>query len=250
MSTAAPAKLALRPQERRLIAFVLIVVFVVLNIWLVWPHFSDWGQIQMRRERAQRTLRTYQSEQGKIKAYQVKLRELESAGSTVIPEEQELDLVRFVDTQARMNGLLVIQLDPRPHTSSGTQTNRFFEEQYVTLHATSDNEQLINFLGSLASTNSLIRVKDLSLKTADASATRLDEQMTLVASYQRKPPSKNAPAPTSAPATLPGAGTNKPAISHTLSRTNKAGAPPRSPGSTNKAAVAKSRLTNQPSKKP
>src|SRR5947209_14751703 len=107
--SATPAKLTLRPQERRLIAFVLIVVFVVLNIWLVWPHFSDWGQIEMRRERALKTLATYQSEQGKTKAYQIKLRELESAGSSVIPEEQELDMVRFVDTQARMSGMMVIQ---------------------------------------------------------------------------------------------------------------------------------------------
>ena len=99
----------------------------------------------------------------------MKLRELESAGSSVVPDEQELDLVRTVDNQARMNRLYVMQSDPRPKQSMSTQTNRFFEEQYVTLHATSDNEELVNFLVSLTTTNSLIRVKDLALKTADAS---------------------------------------------------------------------------------
>ena len=46
----------LRPQERRLVVFVGIVFFVVLNIWLVWPHFGDWTKVSMDRERALRTL--------------------------------------------------------------------------------------------------------------------------------------------------------------------------------------------------
>ena len=130
----------------------------------------------------------------------MKLRELESAGSTVIPEEQELDLVRTVDNQARVAGITPLQLDPRPKSSSTTATNAFFEEQYVTLHATSDNEQLVKFLTNLTSTNSLIRVKDLSLKVADASQTRLDAQITLVASYQRRTPAKLTPSSPSTPA--------------------------------------------------
>jgi Tfp pilus assembly protein PilO len=240
------SKLNLRPQERRLIALVAIVLFVVLNIVFVWPHFNDWGRLKLAQLRAERTLQTYQSEIAKSKAYNVKLRELESAGSSVLPEEQELDLVKVVDSQAQLNGLFLIQLDSRPKQST-TQTNRFFEEQYVTLHVTSDNEQLVNFLVSLTSNNSLIRVKDLTIKTADAAATKLDELMTLVASYQRKTPAKTqapivptrttnaVPAKTPGPRTI--GKTNKPALSPTASVTNK-------------TAIPRPRLTNQPARRP
>jgi hypothetical protein len=241
------SKMNLRPQERRFVAFVVIVVFVVLNIWLVWPHFGDWGLITSRRERAEKTLASYQAEQGKTKAYQVRLRELESSGSSVIPDEQELDLVRTVDNQARVNRLNVIQLDPRPRTSMTAQTNRFFEEQYVTLHATCDNEELVNFLGSLASTNSLIRVKDLSLKVADVGATRLDGNMTLVASYQRRAPARTSTQPATSAAPPP---VSTPAAARPAARTNKPSATVPASAATNKPALSRTRLTNQPAKKP
>jgi hypothetical protein len=265
MSSTTTTKLNLRPQERRLIALVAIVLFVVLNIVFVWPHFGDWGTFKLRQERAERTLQTYDKEIQKTKAYQVKLRELESAGSSVVPEEQELDLVRVVDNQARLNGLFLIQLDTRPRQST-TETNRFFEEQYVTLHGTSDNEQLVNFLVSLT-TNSLIRVKDLSLKPADVGVTKLDEQMTLVASYQRKTPAslQPQPAPTAAPVTaaktpLPRAlaKTNKPSVTPAKPSVTpakpaltaaKPGVSP-SPALTNKLLLPRTRSTNQAAKKP
>jgi hypothetical protein len=248
------ASLNLRPQERRLVVLVAIVFFVVLNIWLVWPHFGDWANVQLRRERAEKTLGTYSAEVAKMKGYQVKLRELESAGSSVVPEEQELDFVRTVDSEAHLNKLLVIQSDPRPRVSANTQTNRFFEEQYETLHVNSGNEELINFLVSLASTNSLIRVKDLSLKVADAGSTKLDGQMTLVASYKRTTPTRGAAAVTVAPATLTTGG--KKASSngmasggHTTTRTKRTGAPAFSTSLTNKLATARVRSTNAPAKK-
>jgi len=62
----ASSKLNLRPQERRLIAFVAIVLFVVLNIWLVWPHFGDWGKLKMRQFRAMKTFETYRAEIAKV----------------------------------------------------------------------------------------------------------------------------------------------------------------------------------------
>ncbi len=237
--SAAPLKLNLRPQERRLVVLVGIVLFVVLNVAFVWPHFGDWTTIQIKKERAERTLQTYNTEIQKTKAYQVRLRELESAGSRVVPDEQELDLVRVADTQARINGLFLIQLDTRPRQSVTTQTNRFFEEQYVTLHASSDNEQLVNFLVSLTSTNSLIRVKDLSIKPGDVGVTKLDEQMTLVASYQRRTPATEPQPPPTRPAT--NAVVAKTPAPPSAGKTAKA-----TPATTNKAAISKPRPVSPP----
>jgi hypothetical protein len=252
----APAsKLNLRPQEKRLLAFVAIVVFIVLNIWLVWPHFGDWTLIKARQERAQKTYLMYQREITKTSAYRVRLRELENAGSSVLPEEQSLDLARTIDGYAQSARLNVIQSIPRARDSAGGPTNRFFEEQSVTLHATAGNEELINFLVSLTSTNSLIRVKDLSVKLADASGTRLDANMTLIASYQRKAPAKGQPATpaNAAPAPAPAAKTAPP-TSKTNTRTNR---PPTSMTATNASAKGPSkalspvpRITNAPARKP
>jgi len=34
-------KLNLRPQERRLVVMGSAALFIVLQFWLVWPHFND-----------------------------------------------------------------------------------------------------------------------------------------------------------------------------------------------------------------
>jgi len=236
------AKFNLRPQERRLVAVIGLVVFVVVNVVWVWPHFGDWTLYKNKQEHARRTYETYRREIGRTNSYAVKLRELENMGQSVVPEEQELNLVIRVDAEARSKGLYVMNLSPRQ--SGATQTNRFFEEQDVQLHATSDNEQLINFLVGLTSTNSLIRVKDMMIKPADATLFKLDEAITLVASYQRKTPAKGQPL--AAPALAKG-GMPKPPPPRTATNRNQALTAPGHP--TNKPAV-RTRITNQPAKKP
>lgn len=245
MSTAA-GKFNLRPQERRLVAVVALVLFVVLNIVFIWPHFDDWGAFELKQERAKKSLASYQAEIVKVPSFRVKLRELEQAGSSVVPEEQELDLVRTVNVQAQMNRLTVISSDPRPRVNTSGQTNRFFEEQYEMLHVTADNEELINFLMSLTSTNSLIRVKDLTVRP-DAGGTRLDANMQLVASYQRTAPSR-AQANSAAPAPTSTVAAPKPALARPTVKTNQPGLT--IPSRTNRVGMPKPRLTNQPPKKP
>lgn len=189
------SKLNLRPQERRLLVFVATVVFVVLNIWLVWPRFKDWKLVRADFEKAFTELRRYQKEADQIPRYETKLRELENLGSNVIPEEQELDLVRTVQNQTRQSGVFVSQQDARPKTSS-TRTNQFFEEQTLSMSFESRNEELVSFLVSLASTNSLIRVQELRLRPDNpVNPMKLMGNVTLVASYQKNPPAKPAAPP-------------------------------------------------------
>ena len=54
----------LRPQERRRVGVVLRVIFVLLNMWFVWPYFGDWGRIEGDIQKNRATLEKYQSELG------------------------------------------------------------------------------------------------------------------------------------------------------------------------------------------
>jgi hypothetical protein len=80
------------------------------------------------------------------------------------------------------------------------------------------------------------------MKPADMAATKLDEVMTLVASYQRKTPAK-------VPATAVPAATNiaKPPVRN-VAKTNKTAGAAVSP--TNRTGILKSRVTNSPAKGP
>ena len=62
-------KLNLRPNERRMVVIVALVVFVVLNIWFVWPHFGDWKLVQARVKKAEATLAAYQTEIARQPSY-------------------------------------------------------------------------------------------------------------------------------------------------------------------------------------
>jgi type II secretory pathway component PulM len=55
-------KLNLRPGERRLVVVVAIVVFLVLNVWLVWPSFGEWGRTEQRITDARKKVRQFQNE--------------------------------------------------------------------------------------------------------------------------------------------------------------------------------------------
>jgi len=201
-------KLNLTPQERRLVAGVGLIVFVFLNIWLVWPHFGDWRKIQNDRDKAERTVARYQKEVGRLKGYQAKVNELEEMGQSVVPEEQDVNLATVVQVQSQVHKLeLTGNSDAR---SSITQTNQFFDEQARRITYRAGTEELVNFLTSLTSNNSLIRVRDMSIYPDPPNApTRLRGDITLVASYQRKAPAKPAAvasttvaAPQSKPATV------------------------------------------------
>ena len=55
-------RLNLRPFERRLVVVVAAVLFVVLNAWFVFPHFSDLAQAQKQRAEALEKIRRWQVE--------------------------------------------------------------------------------------------------------------------------------------------------------------------------------------------
>jgi Tfp pilus assembly protein PilO len=195
-------KLNLSPSERRLVVVVSLVVFVVLNIWLVWPEFGSVGVWEQRRTDAQRRLKQFKDEIAKKPDYERRLRELESAGVYIPGEDQALALLRDVANEASKSGVTVERFNPMTRTAGG-RTNAFFEEQTLVISVIAKEEELVAFLYNLGSSKSLIRVKGMSLQP-DPSRMKLRGDITLVESFQKKPPPK-------APVTAPAKTTNQPA---------------------------------------
>lgn len=215
-------KLNLRPNERRLVIVVAIVVFIIVNAIFVWPHFGDWGKLQKRQGESTRLLTAYEDEIRKTPQYQVQMDQLEKAGASVASEEQALKLSTTVNNQALLSGVQVNKYNSRPATMS-TKPNLFFEEQAGDINIIAEEKALVDFLYKLGVGGSLIRVRSMNLNP-DAVRQKLQGNITLVASYAKKAPPKAAatsgPARTNAPAASPRA-TNAPARSGSpFGRTN------------------------------
>ena len=198
-------KLNLSPQERRLVVVVALVVFVVLNIWLIWPEFGSVAIWKQRRGDAEKRLKQFNDELGRRTVYELQLRELESQGAHVGTEEQALSLQRDVANQALLSGVQVNRYDPQARVSSGgSRTNAFFEEQGLVITVITGEKELVDFLYNLGTRSSLIRVRSMRL-SRDPTGMKLQGNITLVASFAKKPPKVTAPPPkaTNQPASRP-----------------------------------------------
>jgi Tfp pilus assembly protein PilO len=186
-------RLNLRPFEKRLVVGVAVVLFIVLNLWFVVPRFSDLSQAQRRRADALEKIRRWQIEINQMPTYQRQVREMASEGQDVPAEDQQNQFSRAIQMQQAQSGVNVSR------TSKPTvRTNQFFLELTQQISVQSEEGQLVDFLYNLGSGNSLIRVCDLALKP-DGPRQKLNADVKLVASYQKNPPKK--PAPAAKPAT-------------------------------------------------
>jgi Tfp pilus assembly protein PilO len=192
--TSSVDKLNLRPFEKRLVVVVGAALFVVLNLWFVVPHFSDLGQAKEQRAAAIKKLERWDAEIRQASKYQAGIDAFAKEGLDVPPENQVNQFARAIQDQQARSGVGI----PR-FGNTTTQTNQFFLELTQLISVQSGEAQLVDFLYNLGSGNSLIRVRDLSLKP-DAPRYQLGGQIKLVASYQKARP-KNAPPARSALAT-------------------------------------------------
>jgi len=227
-------KLNLRPQERRLVVIVGIIVFAVVNFWFVIPHFGDLGRIQQRKNDAEKTLRKYKDELGKKQHYDRELKRLESVGAYLPSEEQALELQREVYQQAQQTGVMIVRSDASRGVSQ-QRTNSFFEDQTLVIVVNTGEKELVDFLWGLGKGQSLTRVSSMSLQR-DPSQTKLSGNLILVKSFQKKPPRAVTPAPVAAPnpvraastkpAAQPKGTTNAPVASTNLAKRSGPAAPP------------------------
>jgi Tfp pilus assembly protein PilO len=207
-------KLNLSPQERRLVVVVAIVVFVVLNIWLIWPEFGSVAIWKQRRADAEKRLKQFNDEIKNQATYKRQLTELEILGGQIGTEEQALSLQRDVANQALLSGVQVNRYDPQPRMPTGGRTNAFFEEQGLNITVVTGERELVDFLYNLGTRSSLIRVRSMTL-SRDPTGMKLQGNLQLVASFAKKPAARTAAPPRA---------TNQPASQPAAPRTN---APPR-----------------------
>ena len=192
-------KLNLRPNERRLVVVVALVFFVVLNLLFVVPHFSDWKRDKARMIVGERTVAMFRTELKHKPEYERKIKELESDGGTVLPEDQAIDFDRFIERQVGASGVLPTQKS-RVTTRN---TNDFFSEREMSITIESREKPTVEFLRSLGEGNSIMRIRSLSLRPLEPAHQQLRCNVTIVASYQKAlstrsaaPPAKTTPATT------------------------------------------------------
>ncbi len=192
----------LRPAERRWVIGIGCLVFGVLNYWLVWPRFKEWHANSLGMADANRRIQLYQTELARQGDYEREIKKFEGgAGGTAVPaEDQILNFATFYQGRALENGVQIQSDSPRP-----PRTNEFFMEQQTTLDVVGDEKSMVGFLYSLGSSSSIMRVREMSLHAIEPNRYQLRASITIVASYQKKAPTKAAPPKPPAPRPVPSA---------------------------------------------
>ncbi len=191
----------LRPFEKRVVVGVGVLFFIVLNALFVWPHSSDLAAVNRRMDDAKKKLTLFESEIAQKPKFERLVKELESEGLAVPPEEQAFQFNNAINLQASQSGVRIM--------SNGrltTTTNQFFMEKSQSISLQAGEPQLVDFLYSLGSGNSLIRVRDLDLRP-EPSHHELVANVKLVASYQKKLSTRTTPAAGASSAQSPAAKT-------------------------------------------
>ncbi len=187
----------LRPMEKRLVVGVAVLFLVVLNFLFITPHFSDLDQVKFRRQKATDKKAKYQAEIGQIPSFERQVKSLASGGGAAnVPlEEQAMHFASAIQAQVGRSGVALIN-----NSTISTDTNSpFYVEKSQSIQVQGGETNLVDFLYSLGTGDSLIRVRDLSLRP-DPSHQQLQASIKLVASFQKTTPARPA-SPASKPAT-------------------------------------------------
>lgn len=178
----------LNPSERRFVVGVGMALFVVINIFWVWPHFSDWTIYKNRLNSSRLKLANYQAIIQQAERLKPELTRMENEGASVATEDQATEFMQTIQMHARLSGLSITSFGPQT-----TRTNQFFNEQSQTVSGISGEKQLVDFLYNLGSGNSLVRARAIAVRP-DQARQQLSAGITLVASYQKTRQARPTPA--------------------------------------------------------
>lgn len=204
----------LKPQERRWLIVIGCIVFVTMNYFFVWPHFKEWSANTARMSAARDNMAKYSAEIAHKNDYEHKIHTISPEEQNIAPEDQAVHFEEGFRDKAVQNGVQ-IQTTSRP----STRMDDFTVEQRETIQALTGEKNLVDYLYSLGSSGSSVRVESMSLRPVDLNRYQLHADLTLVESYFRNPTSSAArtssgartapPAATPAPATNPVTPTNR-----------------------------------------
>lgn len=175
--------LNLTPSERRLVFLVALVVFVVLNIWFVFPLFGQWDDVEKKLEQASSKLVRYESKVSEIPALRSTLTELEGATASVGDfSEQAVDLAKRVENQADASRLAINRRTP-----GRSDQNEFFQEQTYSINYVAKDEALYEFLAYMSDPEdpTTIRIRSMTIKP-DRNQTQFEGNIVFVASYKKE----------------------------------------------------------------
>ena len=175
--------------ERLFIAGAIICVFVVINLVFVFPKFGKLKGIERRDRDAKAKLELYEKEIAQTDFYRTNITILEGDGASVPLEDQGVSFLQAIQSEAVKSGVIVQANNRQPE-----RTNQFFLERAQSLTTLSEESQLVDFLYNLGTGSSQTRVRAISIRP-DPSRTKLNATITLVASFQKKPPVRTATAP-------------------------------------------------------
>ncbi|HEY1789472.1 MAG TPA: hypothetical protein VGJ73_15045 [Verrucomicrobiae bacterium] len=172
----------LRPMERRLAVGVIVVLLLVANYVVIWPHFGEWGGLDNKINQAQQKLKDYNAAIAQTPLFEQKLKKFQSEGAFVAAEDQGVDFMRTIQSRAISTGVSIINVPPSVmHTNDA-----FYVERVENISVQATDEQLVDFLYQLGNDSAMIRVWDLELHP-DPPRQRLEAGVGLVASYQKTP---------------------------------------------------------------
>lgn len=172
----------LRPLERRLAVGIIVVLLLVLNFVFIWPHFSDLSRLGRQMDAARQKLALDQKTIAQSANYAARVKKMESQGETVAPQDQAINFLRAIQSQAVQSGVAIVN-----NSRTISRTNEFFIEQVQNIRVVANDGQLVDFLFKLGSGPSMIRVRDLELQP-DGAHQHLNANIRLVASYQKQIP--------------------------------------------------------------
>ncbi len=197
----------LKPQERRWLIIIGCVVFVTMNYFFIWPQFSEWSRNTNRMNADKENMAKYAAELAHKGEYERKIRGIDPENQNIAQDDQAVHFEQVFRDKAVENGVQ-IQSTSRPLT----RTDDFTMEQHETIQVLTGERNLVDYLYSLGSSGSSVRVESMSLRPLDLNRYQLHADLTIVESYFKSPSSAAstrtvAAATPAKPATTPASST-------------------------------------------